>query len=213
MHCCHGRRNDIIYDMTLSTELQRGHMINREIRNILEQCNMLDYYDIDVSAASSTNFVANKVCTELQQIFSLSWQQGLEMSPKLRTYKIYKTQTCTEKYLLRHMSIKQRSYYAKFRCGTFPINIELGRYRNPKVPPENRLCKVCENPAVEDEKHFLVECSGYNTLRNELFTDLNIHHLTDDEKFKHCLKEADSKTVSNFLINAYEERNAKLSRR
>ena len=105
------------------------------------------------------------------------------MSPKLRTYKTYISQTCTEKYLFRHMSIKQRSYmyYAKFRFGTFPINIELGRYRNPKVPPENRLC---ENPAVEDEKHFLVECAGYNTLRNELFTDPNIHHLTDDEKFK-----------------------------
>ena len=124
------------------------------------------------------------------------------MSPKLRTYKTYKTQTCTEKYLFRHMSIKQRSYYAKFRCGTFPINIELGRYRNPKVPPENRLCKVCENAADEDETHFLVECSGYNTLRNELFTNLNIHHLTDAGKFKHCLKEADSKTGSNVLINA-----------
>ena len=33
----------------------------REIRNILEQCDMLDYYDINVTAASSTNFVANKV--------------------------------------------------------------------------------------------------------------------------------------------------------
>ena len=83
----------------------------------------------------------------------------------------------------------------------------------PKVPPENRLSKVCENPAGMNEKHFLVECSGYNTLRNELFTNLNIHHLTNDEKFKHCLKEVDSKTVSNFLINAYEERNVKLSRR
>ena len=71
----------------------------------------------------------------------------------------------------------------------------------------NILCKVCENPAVEYEKHFLVECQGYNTLRNELFTNLNIHHLMNDEKFKHCLKEADSKTVSSFLINAYEERN------
>ena len=118
-------------------------------------------------------------------------------------YTAYKNQTCTEKYLFRHMSIKPRSYYAKIRCGTFPINIELWRYRNPKVHSENRLGKVCENPAVEDEKHFLVECSGYNTLRNELFIDLNIHHLSDDEKFKHCLKEADSKTVSNFLIYSF----------
>ena len=64
----------------------------------------------------------------------------------------------------------------------------------PKVPPENRLSKVCENPAGMNEKHFLVECSGYNTLRNELFTNLNIHHLTNDEKFKQCLKEVDTRT-------------------
>ena len=62
----------------------------KEVKNILEQCDMLDYYDIDVSAASSTNFVANKVCTELRQIFAHDWQQGLEMSSKLRTYKTYK---------------------------------------------------------------------------------------------------------------------------
>ena len=126
----------------------------REVKNILEQCDMLDYYDIDVSVASSTNFVANKVCTKLRQIFAHGWQQGLEMSSKLRTYKTYKTQFSTEKYLFRHMSIKQRSYYAKFRCGTFPINIELGRYRNPKIPLEQRLCKVCESRAVEDERRF-----------------------------------------------------------
>ena len=119
----------------------------------------------------------------------------------------------TEKYLFRHLSIKQRSFYVKFRCGTFPINIELGRYRNPKIPLENRLCRVCNSNAVEDEKHFLLECSGYNMLRQELFTNLNINHLTDDEKIIYSLKEADCKPVSNFLISAYEERNVRLSRR
>ena len=94
------------------------------------------------------------------------------------------------------MSIKQRTYYAKFRCGTFPINTELGRYRKPKIPLEQRLCKVCESRAVEDEKHFLVQCSGYNALRN--FTKINIHHMADDEKFKYCLIEADCKLVSDF---------------
>ena len=69
------------YDMHTSVRVRNTWA--REIRNILEQCDMLDYYDINVTAASSTNFVANKVCAELQRIFALSWQQGLEMSPKL----------------------------------------------------------------------------------------------------------------------------------
>ena len=168
----------------IKTSVCVGNTWAREIRNILKQCNMLDYYDIDVSAAPSTNFVANKVCTELQQnLFSQLATRFRDVSKIANIlYKTYKIQTGTEKYLFRHMSIKQRSYYTKFRCGTFPINIELGRYRNPKVPAENRLCKGCENPAVEDEKHFLVECSGYNNPTNEIFNNLNIHYLTDDEK-------------------------------
>ena len=53
----------------------------------------------------------------------------------------------------------------------------------------------------------------YKSLRNELLTNININHLTDDEKFKYCLTEADCKPVSNFLINAYEKRNVLLCRR
>ena len=49
-------------------------------------------------------------------------------------------------------------------------------------------------------------------LRRDLFTNLNINHLTDDEKFIYSLKEADCKPVSNYLISAYEERNVRLSR-
>ena len=56
------------YDIQTSVRVRNTWA--REIRNILKQCNMLDYYDIDMLAASSTNFVANKVCTELQQFFS-----------------------------------------------------------------------------------------------------------------------------------------------
>ena len=130
------------YDLRISERMR--NIWSREVKNILEQCEMLDYYDINVSAGSSTTFVANKVCTKLQQIFAHGWQQNLEMSSKLRAYKTYKTQISTEKYLFRHtcMSIKQRTYYAKFRRGTFPVNIELGRYRNPKILLEQRLCKV-----------------------------------------------------------------------
>ena len=62
----------LLYDMQTSLRVRSTWV--REIRNILEQCNMLDYYDIDVSAVLSTNFVVNKVRTELQRLSALSWQ-------------------------------------------------------------------------------------------------------------------------------------------
>ena len=103
----------------------------RNILDILEQC-MLDYYDIDVSAVSSTNFVVNKVRNELQRLSALSWQQNLEMSPKLRTYKTYKTQMVTEKYLFRYMSIKQRSFYVNSAVEHFLSTLSLENTEIPK---------------------------------------------------------------------------------
>ena len=53
----------------------------------------------------------------------------------------------------------------------------------------------------------------YNVLKQERFTNLNIYHLTDDENFLYCFKETDCKLVPNFLLNAYEERIVRLSRK
>ena len=85
----HTRLRFKVLKYNMQTSLRVRSTWAREIRNILEQYNMLDYYDIDVSAVSSTNFVVNKVRTELQRLSSLSWQHSLEMSPKLRLYKTF----------------------------------------------------------------------------------------------------------------------------
>lgn len=198
------------YDM--QTSLRVRNTWAREIKTIFEQCNMLDYYDINASALASSKFIVDTVQNKLRLFAAQTWQQNLHTSPKLRTYRTYKNQLKTEKYLFRYMSKKQRSFYVKFRCGTFPINIELGRYRNPKIPVENRLCKVCDMSAIEDEKHFLIECPGYTALRSELLTNLNITGVSDDDKFLTCMKTADCKIVANFLISAFGERNHRLSR-
>ena len=41
---------------------------------------------------------------------------------------------------------------AKMRNGTYPLEIELGRYRG--IPVENRVCKLCRSEP-EMEEHFL----------------------------------------------------------
>ena len=43
---------------------------------------------------------------------------------------------------------------------------EIGRYCN--IPYEQRLCCLCEMNKVESEHHFILECSYYSDLRNQL---------------------------------------------
>ena len=37
--------------------------------------------------------------------------------------------------------------------------VETGRYRTPKVPLGERVCKCCNNDKVETEFYFVMECS------------------------------------------------------
>ena len=46
---------------------------------------------------------------------------------------------------------------AQLRCGILPLRIETGRYVGES--PDERLCKLCNGPAIEDEKHVLLNCT------------------------------------------------------
>ena len=55
-------------------------------------------------------------------------------------------------------------------CAAYlPLAVEAGRYRIPKVPLGERVCKLCNNGRVETEFHFVMECNKLQTFRNELF--------------------------------------------
>ena len=41
---------------------------------------------------------------------------------------------------------------------------KTGRYSN--IASENRLCNYCTLNKVEDEQHFLLQCSNYTELRS-----------------------------------------------
>ena len=48
---------------------------------------------------------------------------------------------------------RYRTAITKLRCSSHALEIERGRYQNPKVPRYLRLCLVCQ--VVEDEEHFV----------------------------------------------------------
>ena len=70
-----------------------------------------------------------------------------------------------------NLSRKQRSALAKFRSGTAPIGVELGRYNC--TPYEERLCFHC-NDSIEDECHVLFHCPLYHDIRQDMVTQMNI---------------------------------------
>ncbi len=77
---------------------------------------------------------------------------------------------------------QRRSYLAQLRNGILPLQLEVGRRISKAV--EERLCLICNNGTVEDEKHFLFHynfCYGerqdfYNYMKNNIpnFNNLSI---------------------------------------
>ena len=59
------------------------------------------------------------------------------------------------------LDFKLRRLITRFRISNHVLEIEKGGYVKPKVPLEQRLCKVCSLDAIDDEYYFLCVCPSY----------------------------------------------------
>ena len=84
-------------------------------------------------------------------------------------------------YLADNRFERGRNYVTYLRAGNPELRVETGRYegarradRRPTIPREERTCLFCFG-AVEDEKHFMLDCPLYGEARAELqATFLNV---------------------------------------
>ena len=107
--------------------------------------------------------------------------------------------------------------------------IERGRYCSSQLPREERLCSICSESRLEDEKHFLLDCLFYNEEKNslkwwllvikkidfnklDLTQKLEIFFKNKDPEFlavfsKHvfiCMKKRnDFSSINNYILNTF----------
>ena len=103
--------------------------------------------------------------------------------------------------------------FAQLRCGILPLKIETGRYT--QIPAEFRLCTFCDCNAVEDEMHFLFDCSFYNDLRRECWLKFevlspNFMIQNNEEKFNLLMSSDLVKTAGEYVYNCYNKRKGHL---
>jgi len=108
--------------------------------------------------------------------YKIDWQNNIRKENgnsckggnKLRTYKLFKHNYCTEFYCTTVLPLNHRSAFAKFRCGVAPLRIETGRYEN--ILRNERFCFNCKD-CIENEEHVILICPLYNDLREVLFNN------------------------------------------
>ena len=107
------------------------------------------------------------------------------------------------------LSRRRRSLLAQLRTGVLPIAIETGRWRS--VPVEERLCVLCTDHKVEDEFHFLFECSAYHAERVDFLsiitrTCLDFNEKSTNEKWIIIMSEHHVNHTGQYLEKIFEIR-------
>ncbi len=105
------------------------------------------------------------------------WWAEAHKKPKLRSFIEFKDSTEPTILISNNLPRYQRSLLAKLSCGILPLEIETGRYSG--IPANERFCKVCNLPVVEDEYHFLYSCPLLQTERTKFYAD----HISDIGEF------------------------------
>lgn len=110
-----------------------------------------------------------------------------------------------------------RSLFSKLRVSAHTLMVEKGRYSSPKMPVHERICNQCDLNKVEDEYHFIIECSLYDSQRNKLFADLKeflfLDNMSDNDIFTLIMFAKDFdilKIIINFVNTCFAIRKGKL---
>ena len=102
----------------------------------------------------------------------------------------------------------QRSAIIRLKAGVLPLAIETGRFRN--VDEEDRLCMLCNKGKVEDEKHFITECSKLDVerkrMKEEVQTVCDIKDLKGFELMRKLLEPECLRLTAKHLILMIERR-------
>ena len=112
-----------------------------------------------------------------QRLYDLALQELLaenRNSSLFNRYAVYKTTFRLECYLTRTKSQKYRVALSKLRLCANDLRINKGIRNHWGL--QDRICELCNQGQVEDEHHFLMKCTFYADLRENILPQFNGHH-------------------------------------
>lgn len=136
------------------------------------------------------------------------WKTQIRGASTSASFAMHKNTYDLEPYLSIISIKKHRNALAKLRLSDHKLKIQSGRQTKPITPRELRVCKFCPN-IVEDEAHFLCECSADYDLKSTFHRKLEMKYpevssITDKQmKYKAIMKIRDPDLLKQlgYLVN------------
>ena len=185
------------------------------IHSLAAKYNLLDLWTdeslIHQHEENTRDIWINIVFNKVQAVEQEQWLKAIDKKPKLRTYRTFKSKLELEPYLLSGTQKTARYLLTSIRTGTNKLRIETGRWKRPKEPVEERVCKACMSGAIEDEKHFVLDCKAYASLRHCMIDTIrvkthnryNLHLDNTDQTWIKLMQPHDKKKEINEALKEY----------
>ena len=177
------------------------------VKSILEKNGMLSFYLNDYS--SKPPFISKRLFDRIFDTFHQNSFTSINQdTSKLRTYALFKKNAGFEKYLSEVKNVSVRIQVTKFRLSNHRLMIEVGRHLGIQNK-EERFCPFCPQK-VENEFHFLLECSVYKHQRELLIDPItNIYpgfvYLPNDLKIEFLMAIMEP-NLCNYIANCSDIR-------
>lgn len=131
---------------------------------------------IDTTNTVQTETDIETFIEKFKTAYSTYQHNKIESSTKLEVYKnIHDTSPAN--YLQSIKNCNYRQALTKLRICAHRLEIETGRYRD--IPRQLRTCKLCNIQEIEDEQHFLCNCTAFSSIRYNFYQK----YLTNIPKF------------------------------
>ncbi len=188
---CHIKTQTIMYLARLFTDNLNPLLIESfNLTKSLDACNIYTWftYAKDILMETGIDIEKLKTCHNIKQLKNIKKYIKCEINnhyqnlfdnklnsiddkSKLNFYKELNPNFCLKPYLTTS-NFEYRKLITKLRISDHSLLIEKGRHF--KIPREERLCLKCK--IIDDEKHFLLDCSSNSNFRTSFFNDLTIEN-------------------------------------
>jgi len=192
--------------------LKEAFILNTTMPNgkgwVAKACKVHNYTSKQQSPDQTSNVRMSRrlIKQNLTTEYKTFWTKQIKYEAKMRTYIIYKQSFALEDYLCTLPQSHQKAF-TRFRISAHNLAIERGRYTRPPTPLENRICPHCPQK-IEDEHHFLLDCTAHQTQRDALLEQIynvapQVKNLDDNHKFIYMMSAGGqiTKLVARFVFD------------
>ena len=194
--------NSLALKIYKATEKNNSWIINK--KNLISR---LGFHFINLNPIDIKMYLKH-IQERINDIAFQKQETDINQNKKMNFFNILYIPNKRPSYVDQCKSKSDRSTLCKLRLSAHTLSIERGRYL--KIPRQNRVCLCCNNGDIEDELHFLLKCSSYKYVRDNLIKKLN--NVLLNNKFSSLsynllisILNSNSQTILKIVVNYLNE--------